>query len=625
MLPSNMRLRQPKRVAEPVVDLNPEEIERRRLARYRWYNTVQIPALRLIGSLLLASVVWLYQAFVPGAPRIEWVGPLLVAYALLSWPALFLFYRKTPRFDLGLFFLLCDIPLWTLAIYATGGENSWIYMVLLLRVVDQTHSSFRTALAFGHLVTLSYGLMLVYLQVFEHHQLVWPQESVKLFFMYASCVYASSVARAADRNKRRTAATLRMARDLVSQVNEKTLELEASREHILRAKVAAESANVAKSRFLATMSHEIRTPMNGILGTAQLLLAPGLKEEERDAYARIIINSGQTLLALLNDILDLSKIEAGKFELRSSPFQPDQLIRETAALFAESAAEKGLRVEAAWQGPPADRYLGDADRLRQMLSNLIGNAIKFTWKGSVRIEGRPIEAADHGLLLEFSVADTGIGVPEEKQAQLFRAFSQLDTSITREYGGSGLGLSIVQNLASLMRGEVGVSSEPGAGSRFWFRVPAQRVAAGHAAPAAADDAGPAPERRSLDRFVLVVEDNAVNCRVVEAMLKRYGVRFETVENGQQAVDRIAAGASPDLVLMDCQMPVMDGYEATRRIRASAQAARRPRFPIVALTAGAFEEDRQLAVEAGMDGFLTKPIAMEELEAVLDRWLGPGRA
>ncbi|MGE5467076.1 MAG: ATP-binding protein [Ignavibacteria bacterium] len=605
---------------EPVVDLNPEEIERKRAIRYRWYHTVQIPALRLIGSFLLAAVVWLYQVLVPGAPEVNWVGPLLVAYALASWLALFLLYRKTRRFDLGLFFLICDIPLWTLAIYATGGEDSWIYMVLLLRVVDQTHSSFRTALLFGHLVTLSYALMLLYLQVVEHHELVWAEEFVKLFFMYASCLYASSVARAADRNKRRTAATLRMARELVSQVNEKTAELEASREDMLRAKTAAEAANVAKSRFLATMSHEIRTPLNGVLGTAQLLLRPGLTEEERAEYARIIIGSGQTLLTLLNDILDLSKIEAGKFELRDSAFQPDALIRETAALFAEQAAEKGLRLEAAWQGVDADCYIGDSDRLRQMLSNLIGNAVKFTRSGTVRIDGRETEATADAVVLEVSVRDTGIGIPAEKQALLFRPFSQIDASITREFGGSGLGLSIVQNLASMMGGTVGVDSRPGEGSRFWFRVPVRRVAADGDRPQAAPAAPKASQRPAVDRLVLVVEDNVVNCRVVEAMLKRHGVRSESAENGQAAVDRIMAGCSPDLLLMDCQMPVMDGYEATRRIREWIRTTGRPSFPIVALTADAFEEDRQHAIDAGMDGFLTKPIVMEELQAALDRWL-----
>lgn len=248
-------------------------------------------------------------------------------------------------------------------------------------------------------------------------------------------------------------------------------------EELIRAKSAAEAANVAKSQFLATMSHEIRTPLNGILGMAQLLLMPGLTDDERREYSRTILNSGETLLALLNDILDLSRVEAGKLELHRVAFDPDQLIHEAAALFAETIESRGLRLETAWHGAVDVHYWGDPQRLRQMLVNFVSNAAKFTAQGFVRIEGRELQADDGSTELEFAVTDSGIGIPLDKLDRLFKPFSQVDGSITREYGGSGLGLSIVGNLVRLMHGRTGIESEPGRGTRIWFRVPTRRVAA----------------------------------------------------------------------------------------------------------------------------------------------------
>jgi signal transduction histidine kinase len=232
----------------------------------------------------------------------------------------------------------------------------------------------------------------------------------------------------------------------------------------------AESANRAKSEFLATMSHEIRTPLHGVLGMAQLLLMPQVSDAERREYARTILSSGQTLLTVLNDILDLSKVEAGKIELRHAVFAPEQILDETLSLFGELAHCKGLSIEAAWRGPIDQRYLADPIRLRQMLCNLASNAVKFTANGSVRLEGGEIERSGDAACLEFAVTDSGIGVAPDKLDLLFKPFSQADGSITREYGGTGLGLSIVRSLAQLMDGDVGVASEAGKGSRFWFRV-----------------------------------------------------------------------------------------------------------------------------------------------------------
>jgi PAS domain S-box-containing protein len=386
------------------------------------------------------------------------------------------------------------------------------------------------------------------------------------------------------------------------------------------AKIAADAANVAKSRFLATMSHEIRTPMNGILGMAQLLLMPSLTDNERDVYTKTIFSSGQTLLALLNDILDLSKIEAGKFQLENIVFEPVSILSETQRLFSGAAHAKGLQFEYQWNGLPGSRYLSDATRIRQMLMNLVGNAVKFTKEGCVRIEGVLREQDGESALLEFSVSDSGMGIPPEKIDLLFKPFSQTDSSITREFGGSGLGLSIVCNLAKMMGGNVGVESVAGKGSRFWFSLRAKHVEDSENFRSSERPAIAMTEHVQLSRRVLVVEDNVVNRMVIESMLTKLGIRVTLAHDGLQALDTLTHGECSDLVMMDLNMPVMDGYGATEQIRLWERNNNRPRLPIVALTADAYEENRQHCLALGMDDFLTKPISLDALKSTLTKWL-----